>query len=116
MARVVEARARPDDALVFAPPWAQAAFLVQYSGRPLALYGAASFAGYYYEQGNPFTQTLDLPSLEAHLRRGKRAWIVWDRIYAVRPEVPAGHTVEEERYGSTSLLLVTPPSGTAVHR
>lgn len=108
IAATVTAEAAPGDAIFFAPPWAQAAFTVQYDGTPLPLYGAEDFAGYYHERGNPFGQDIDLPALEAHLAQGQRAWIAWDRIYAHRPILPAGVDVEEQQLGSTTILLVTP--------
>jgi hypothetical protein len=107
LARQVEAQARPGDALFFAPPWAQAAFTVQYAGPPLPSYGASSFAEYYLDQGHPFTETLASAALDQHLRNGRRAWIVWDHVYAARPPTGGG-VVQEYAFGSTSLLLVTP--------
>ena len=81
---------------------------MQYQGGQLQRYGASSFAHYYYEQDHPFSQTIDNASLDRHLDEGERAWIVWDRIYATRPHVPVTARVEEYRFGSTSLLWVTP--------
>jgi hypothetical protein len=108
MARRVEAQAQPGDALFFAPPWAQAAFVVQYEGVSLPLHGASSFAEYYYERGNSFNQPIDAVALERQLQRGQRAWIVWDHVYAAHPPAIANTTVTEYAFGSTSLLLVTP--------
>jgi mannosyltransferase len=110
IARQVEAQAQSGDALFFAPPWAQAAFTVQYRGAPLPSYGATSFAEYYLDQGHPFSRTLEIEALQHQVRSGRRAWIVWDHVYAQRPEM-AGATIQEYRYGSTSLLLVTPAGG-----
>jgi hypothetical protein len=105
----VAARAAPGDALFFAPPWAQAPFLIQYHGPELQLHGARSFVGYYHEQGHPFDPaTFETAALREQLATGDRAWIVWDRIYGARPSIPAGCSVEEQRYGTTTLLLVSP--------
>jgi hypothetical protein len=108
MARQVEAQAQPGDALFFAPPWAQAPFVVQYAGAPLPLHGASSFAEYYSDQGNSFDQPIDATALDRQLQQGRRAWIVWDHIYAIRPPQIANTTVTEYTFGSTSLLLVAP--------
>lgn len=109
MARQVAEQATINDAVFFAPPWAQAPFVVQYTGRPLPLYGARSFVEYYYEQGNPFVETaFERAALDAQLQAGRRAWIVWDRIYGARPPVPDGSRIDEWRYGTTTLVLVSP--------
>src|SRR5262249_59694088 len=84
IAQRVEEQAQQGDAVFFAPPWAQAAFVAQYDGAQLPLYGANSFAEYYYEQGHAFNQTIDEPALQDQLQRGRRAWVVWDHIYAIR--------------------------------
>ena len=109
LAAQVAAQAHPGDAVFFAPPWARAPFVVQYDGPPLTLYGAESFAGYYYDGGRPFAANeFELAALQRQLARGGRAWVVWDKIYGVRPQGLDGLTVEETRYGSTGLLLVLP--------
>ncbi|MBN1888002.1 MAG: glycosyltransferase family 39 protein [Thermoflexales bacterium] len=109
MARIVETQARDTedggDAVFIAPPWARPAFTVQYTG-DLPVHGAESFAAYYYEQQHAFDENLDTAALHTHLQRGGRAWIAWDRVYAPRPELPAGVKVEEYTFGSTSLLIV----------
>ncbi len=110
LAQIVEAQAQQGEAVFFAPPWAQPAFTVQYTGMPLSLYGTSSFASYYYEQGHSFNEDIDQEHLGLHLQSGKRAWIVWDHVYAREPQIPQGYVVQEHHLGSTSLLLVTPPA------
>lgn len=106
-AEFVTQQARPGDAIFFAPPWCQPAFNVQYDGPVLAQFGASSFAQYYYERGRPFTELVDQPALDAQLGAGRRAWIVWDRSYARRIDIPSA-TVERHDLGTTTLLLITP--------
>ena len=113
IARVVAAQARDGDAVFFAPPYTLASFQVQYAGRPLPLFGAESFAGYYYDRGNAFSQPIDATALQAQIDRGARAWIVWDRTYVRDVPRPADASVEERAYGSTTLQLVTPKSAAA---
>ncbi|MFV9506646.1 MAG: hypothetical protein AB4911_19010 [Oscillochloridaceae bacterium umkhey_bin13] len=106
----VAAAAQPADAIFFAPPWAQAPFVIRYHGPSLPLYGAESFASYYYEGGRPFTvNEFAYPALQRHLTTGGRAWIVWDRLYGVRPSGIDGFVIEEWEYGTTGLLLIAAP-------
>ena len=106
-ADTVAAQAQPGDAVIFAPPWCEPAFTLQYDGPTLPMYGAGSFAAYYYDRGRPYSETLDAPALAAQLAQHGRAWIVWDRNYARPPELPANVRVEEQSWGTTSVLLVT---------
>ena len=105
---MVAAQAHAGDAVFFAPPYTRASFEVQYVGPALPLFGAESFAGYYYDRGNPFSQPIDAAALQAQLDRGERAWVVWDRTYVREAPRPASPTVERQDFGSTTLLLVTP--------
>ncbi len=108
VARVVEQGTQRDDVLLFSPPWSQPAFDVQYHGPPLPQYGATSFAEYYYEGHHAFSEELDAATLRRELAQGYRVWLVWDRIYAHQPQLPPQVKVEEHRFGTTEVLLVTP--------
>jgi hypothetical protein len=111
IARTVEQHARENDAVFFAPPYTRASFEVQYTGKPLALYGVDSFAQYYYERGRSLSQPIDSDALQAELRQGRRIWIAWDRTYV--DELPRLVNVRAQEYvfGSTTLVLVTPMAG-----
>lgn len=112
IAAQVAALAQPGDAVFFAPPWARAPFVVQYKGAPLQLYGAESFVGYYYDGRRPFVEgEFEGEAMRRHVAAGGRAWVVWDRIYGLRPGAVEGLAVEEWSYGSTGLLLVHPYGG-----
>ncbi len=108
VARVVEQGARPPDVMLFTPPWSRPAFDVQYQGPPLLQYGATSFAAYYYDEHHAFSQELDATVLGRELAQGHRVWLIWDRIYAHRPQLPPQVKAEEHRFGTTEVLLVIP--------
>jgi hypothetical protein len=108
VAQIVEQRSRDTDAVFFAPPDSRASFAVQYTGRPLELYGVDTFAQYYYERGNSFSQPIDAAALQARIDCGGRAWIIWDRTYVRNLPRPTNAQIEEHSFGSTTLLLATP--------